>query len=258
MSPARRGFDQVRDGRLELLLRPPARAALEPLLRGWASGRLPTDGRPLRGGRGGAMAVELAPGLRVVLRAYRRGGLPARINRDLYFGLSPRPFAEARAAEHLREHGVPTAEVLGAAVQWVVPGCYRAALVTREVEGAVNLWEYLRSAAPVRRVAACRQAAEVARRMHDAGAVHPDLNLQNFLVRIRAPEGSGAGTGERENGEVEVWIIDLDRVRLRPVTDADRGAAVERICRSIRKLDPIAEVLTFDCVEAFGAIRART
>jgi len=84
--------------------------------------------------------------------------------------------------------------------------------------------------------------------LHDAGVVHPDLNLQNYLVRAPAPSS--------DPPEPDVWIIDLDRVSLRPVTAADRRAALERICRSIRKLDPIAEVLTFDCVEAFGVISA--
>jgi Ser/Thr protein kinase RdoA (MazF antagonist) len=92
------------------------------------------------------------------------------------------------------------------------------------------------------RGAACAAAAAVTRRLHDAGAVHPDLNLQNFLVR-------------RTGRDLEAWVIDLDRVRFTRVTDATRGAAFARICRSIRRLDPESAVITLACVDAFTAVR---
>ena len=78
-------------------------------------------------------------------------------------------------------------------------------------------------------------------RLHDAGALHPDLNLQNVLIR-RAARG------------VEAWLIDLDGVRFTTVTPRHRQAAFARICRSMRKLDPESAVLTLDCVEAFRGV----
>jgi tRNA A-37 threonylcarbamoyl transferase component Bud32 len=106
---------------------------------------------------------------------------------------------------------------------------------------AVNLWEYLQRVARPARAPACVAAAEVTRQLHRAGAVHPDLNLTNYLVRDRS-------------GQLEVAIIDCDGVQLRTVTPRDRQAAFDRLCRSIRKLDPTSAVVTLDCVEALRTI----
>ncbi|MFN8644899.1 MAG: lipopolysaccharide kinase InaA family protein [Candidatus Binatia bacterium] len=215
-------------------------AEVPALLRRWAAAALP-PGRPLPGGRGGTAVYVLAPDVPVVLRPYRRGGAVARLNATRYLGFAPRPFAELRASVALAAAGVPTPEALGAAVWWDLPGVYRGALMTREISGACNLWQYLQRAAPVARAAACAAAAAVARRLHDAGARHPDLNLQNFLVRSRA-DG------------VDAWLIDLDGVRFAPATPAVRRAALARVCRSIRKLDPESALITLACVEALQAI----
>lgn len=233
------GFTSTRHGRLRLIVRD-ATPEVADLLRRWAADDLP-PARALLGGRGGVSAYQLRADLAVVLRPYRRGGAMARLTRDRYLGVSPRPLRELRASELLRERDVPTAEVLGAAVQWTVPGSYRGALATREVVGAVNLWHFLQTAAAPDRGPACAAAAVAVRRMHDAGAVHPDLNLQNFLIR-------------RHPGSYEALIIDLDRLRFTRVTPRHRRAAFARICRSIRKLDPESAVITLACVEAFRAV----
>jgi tRNA A-37 threonylcarbamoyl transferase component Bud32 len=230
------GYSFVGDGRLRLLVRD-ATPDVAPLLQRWATNTLP-PARALLGGRGGVGAFQLRADLVVVLRPYRRGGLVRRFNQTRYLGVSPRPFRELRASEALRAAAVATPEVLAAAVLWDVPGCYRGALATREVPGAINLWHYLQMAAPAERGPACAAAAAVTRRMHEAGAVHPDLNLQNYLVR-------------RTSTGWDAWIIDLDCVRLTRVTARARRAAFERICRSIRKLDPESAVMTLACVEAF-------
>jgi len=233
------GFTLARLGRLRLLIRADA-PELRPLLERWAAGTLP-PARALLGGRGGVGAFQLRPDLTAILRPYRRGGLVARLNRQRYFGARPRPFREVRASERLRAAGVPTPEVLAAAVMWDAPGCYRGALASREVPGAINLWHYLQMAAPAERGPACLAAAAVTRRLHAAGAIHPDLNLQNYLVR-RTPAG------------VEAWIIDLDRVRFARVTGRIRRAAFARLCRSIRRLDPESAVMTPACVDALRGV----
>lgn len=241
MTPRRipAGFTFARSGRLHLLVRAGA-PDLVALLRRWAAGSLP-PARALLGGRGGVGAFQIRSDLVVVLRPYRRGGLVRRFNTTRYLGFSPRPFRELRASEALRAAGVPTPEVLAAAALWDVPGCYRGALASREVPGAINLWHYLQMAVPAERGPACAAAAAATRSMHDAGAIHPDLNLQNYLVR-RTPSGFDA------------WIIDLDGVRFARITPRTRRAAFARICRSIRKLDPESAVMTLACVEAFRTV----
>jgi tRNA A-37 threonylcarbamoyl transferase component Bud32 len=233
------GFTFTRRGRLRLLVRD-GLPELTSLLERWAGASLP-PARALLGGRGGVGAFQLRADLTAVLRPYRRGGLVRRITSAHYFGLRPRPFRELRASEALRAAGVPTPEVLGAAVRWDLPGSYTGALATREVPGAINLWHYLQMAPAPERGPACAAAAAVTRSLHDAGAVHPDLNLQNYLVRRTA---SG----------FDAWVIDLDRVRFERVTAATRRAAFERICRSIRKLDPESAIMTLACVEAFRTV----
>lgn len=234
------GFAFTPAGRLRLMVRDGAPEVAE-LLRRWARGDLP-PARALPGGRGGVGAFTLRPDLAVVLRPYRRGGLVGRVNRSRYLGLSPRPFRELHGALAVARAGVPTPEALGAAVVWEAPGVYRGAFVTRELWGAANLWRFLQQAPPEQRGPACAAAAAVVRRLHDAGALHPDLNLQNLLIR-RA-------------GGLEAWLIDLDGVRFARVGPRQRRAAFERICRSIRKLDPESAVITLACVEAFRAVLA--
>ena len=235
-----RDFELVREGRSRFAVRRDLREALLPLLRRWVAGALPAA-RDLVGGRGGAGAFDIGLDLSVVLRPYRRGGLIGRFNHHLYLGFRPRPLRELRVTEALRAAGVPTIEPLAAAVHWVLPGCYRGALVSLEVPLAVNLWRYLCEVEPAERERACSTAAMATRRLHDAGAVHPDLNLQNYLVR--------RGTSGRE-----VMIIDFDQVRLASVSARDRQAAFARLCRSIRRLDPQSAVLTLGCVEALRTI----
>jgi hypothetical protein len=234
------GFDLIARGRLRLLVREDVRSEIEPVLEAWVTGNAPA-GRPLPGGRGGVRAIDLKGRLAVVLRPARRGGLVARFNRELYLGFDPRPFRELRVTEYLRSAGVATVEVLAAAARWWIPGVYRGALVTREMTEAVNLWEYLQRVTRPMRAPACAAAAAVTRQLHQAGAVHPDLNLTNYLVRDR-------------DGQPAVAIIDCDGVQLRAVTPRDRQAAFDRLCRSIRRLDPTSAVVTLDCVEALRSI----
>jgi hypothetical protein len=236
-----RGFELIRDGRAEMEVRADVRAPVLRLLQQWAANTTPAASRSLAGGRGGIAAFDLAPSLAVVLRPCLRGGWVGRFNRDLYLGFEPRPFGELAVAETIRARGVPTVEVLGAAVNWQWPGCYRGAVVSREIPQAVNLWQYLNSIDAGGRVRICALAAQVTRRLHDAGAIHPDLNLQNYLVR-------------RGTAGAEVMIIDYDGVRLRPASDHDRQAAFARLLRSVHRLDPSSRIVTGECLEALETI----
>lgn len=236
------GFVRLRQGRLSMVVREDVRATLLPLLQSWSSGKL-SGGRTLAAGRGGTAAYAVSDDLSVVLRPSRRGGWLGRVNRNLHLGWRPRPVAELLLIERLRALRIPTIEPLAAAVQWVVPGCYRGAFVSREIPLAVTLWQYLREVEPAKRERICETAARATRLLHDAGVIHPDLNLQNYLVRRGA-----AGR--------EVLIIDFDRARLARPSSRDRQVAFERLCRSMRKLDPEASVLTLGCVEAFRVVAA--
>jgi hypothetical protein len=233
------GFECVRDARLQLLVRADVQSWLVPLLRvaaraEWAGYATRYATRPLAGGRGGARIV---PAHQVVVRPYRRGGLPARLLHDTYFGWQPRPFRELCVTAALQQRGAPVVEVYGAAVAWRIPACYRGWLATRYVDGARTFWEWV-SAAPPATVGGTvfRDVGRAIRRLHECGARHPDecgarhpdLNANNILL------SPAAG----------VLFIDFDRARLAAGNGAPPAGDLDRLWRSLRKLDPHGRCVT--------------
>jgi 3-deoxy-D-manno-octulosonic acid kinase len=191
-------------------------------------------------------------GLRVVVRLYRRGGLLARVVRESYVGLWtgrlgrwPRPLRELVLTAEARRRGVRAAEVLGARVEGGL--VYRGALVTAEVADAMTLIEALRRAPDAAaRGALATAAGEAVADLHAAGVFHRDLNLTNILVR--------GGNAERA-----VALVDFDRARLRdaPLARRARRRNLERLARSLAKLDPAAALAGRDVREAFRSAYTR-
>lgn len=232
------GFEQVRERRIVILVRSDARQWLLPLLRSAAGEGAPVAARPLVGGRGGAVRVRVNAD-EVVLRSCRRGGLPAWVLRQTYFGCAPRPFLEVGVLETLRRQGVPVVEAMGACVRWLAPGCYRGWVVTRYVSGAKSLWDW--AAGPAEqwdRAGVWRAAGQAIRQLHDAGVRHPDLNLRNVLL---CPGGDTP----------TVLLVDFDRPRFPVFRPA--AADLRRLERSARKLDPQGQWVT---PADLGALRA--
>jgi len=218
------GFESVRDGRLQLLVRADVQSWLVPLLRAARDGWAGYATRPLAGGRGGARIV---PVHQVVVRPYRRGGLPARLLHDTYFGWYPRPFRELCVLATLHQRGAPVVEVYGAAVAWVTPACYRGWLATRYVDGARTFWEWASAPPPAAPSATAgktvfRDIGRAIRRLHDCGGRHPDLNANNILLAPRAG----------------VLFLDFDRARLAAANGTPPARDLDRLWRSLRKLDP--------------------
>ena len=201
---------------------------------------LPASAEPLASGRGGAFRVELEDGTRVVVRLYRRGGVLARLVRETYVGVRPRPLRELAVTDEARRRGVPAAEVLAARVEGGV--IYRGALVTAEVPAAVTLVDALRRAPDVlARSALAASAGRAVAVLHEAGVFHADLNLTNILVGD-GPEGS------------EVALLDFDRARVvhGPLPIGARRRNLRRLARSVAKLDPAGRIAGADERAAFG------
>lgn len=227
------GFEFARDGSTAMLLRTDLRGWLLPLLTAWQDDWVAYETRALAAGRGGTRLVRAA-GHDVVVRPYRRGGLVARVMHDTYVGWQPRPFRELETLTALRQRGAPVIEVYGAAVHWLLPGCYRGWLVTRYLPESRTLWEWVADAQPAPlRARVLTQVGRAVRRLHDLGGWHPDLNLNNIL--IVTPAGDDA---------IEVVFIDFDAAppvrRLPRLPQAD----LARLERSARKLDPAGMRLT--------------
>jgi len=225
------GFERARAPRTVMLVRSDGCEWLAPLLASVARGDVAGEVvRAFSGGRGGAMVLQVQ-GDQVVLRPCRRGGLPARLLHATYFGCSPRPLREVCTLERLRRRGVPVVEPLGACVRWLVPGCYRGWVVTRYVPGARTVWEWaVTETADADRAAVWRQVGAAVRRLHQAGARHPDLNLHNILL---GPEAAA----------MRVVFVDFDQPRV-PAWSRNAAADLARLRRSARKLDPEGRWIT--------------
>ena len=193
------------------------RGDLDFLLQGKAGG-------PARAGSGrGPLARILLAGQPAVGKRALHGGLLGPLIGRLYFG-NRRGLDQVRAAVRLGLAGVPTPTVLAfGSARAFCPFCAQA-IVTRELQGAQNLFELAGGAPPPRRrrdlLLLC---ADLVRRMHDAGFLHADLNLSN-LVLERGP------TGET------LHVVDLDRGRFRQVVSPElRLRNLARLLRSYEK-----------------------
>jgi ADP-heptose:LPS heptosyltransferase/tRNA A-37 threonylcarbamoyl transferase component Bud32 len=219
------GFERVHAPRTAMLVRSDSREWLVPLLLSAARGEVAADAvLALSAGRGGAAVLQVL-GDEVVLRPYHRGGLPARLLRDVYLGWNPRPLRELCALERLRRRGAPVVEPLGACVRWLVPGCYRGWIVTRYVQEARTVWDWTANGPTgAGRAAVWRQVGTAIRELHQAGGRHPDLNLHNILLNPAAAAG-------------RIVFVDFDQPRLSAIFH-NAAADLARLRRSARKLDP--------------------
>jgi hypothetical protein len=172
-------------------------------------------------GRGSTARIGLRGGARLVLKRMRRGGLVGSWWSDRFAGAG-RLLANLTIPVEVARRGIPTAAPAALLLEEGPRGFYRGWLATDEIAGATDLWTRLaRPPAPRREVLVA--AAALARRAHDAGVEHHDLNLGNLLVR--------------ESPEIEAFLVDLDGARLHdaPLPIARRRAAVRRLGRSYEK-----------------------
>lgn len=174
------------------------------------------SGEPL--GRGRGVAVSAGDRGQWVLRHYHRGGLPARLVRDCYVWRgerSARPVRELHVLAALKLAGAPVPQPVAARVKRSGP-CYRGDILMMRVRGARSLADAARQMPATR----WSEVGRALRRFHSAGGWHADLNARNILITTD-----------------NVFVIDLDRGRCDCI-DADRQRSnVDRLLRSLLKLD---------------------
>jgi 3-deoxy-D-manno-octulosonic acid kinase len=191
----------------------------------WAT---PVSGALRSAGRGATLFVGDGD-KEFVLRHYRRGGLPGRVNRDLYLWFSAertRAFAEFRLLGRLHGEGLPVPRP--AAARYVRVGAlfYRADLLTVREPGIRSLAEHLLDEAASNEF--WRSLGRVIQRFHGAGVCHADLNAYNVQVKA-----SGA-----------IFLLDFDRGRLLPAGSwQERNLA--RLYRSLRKVHRLEPRIAF-------------
>jgi 3-deoxy-D-manno-octulosonic acid kinase len=175
-------------------------------------------------GRGIAYAIALpVSGTRGVVRHNRHGGLFAPVTRDLFLPPTRAPH-ELRSAMRLAAVGVPTPPVLIYGVEPVGLVFRRADVVTREIQNARDLSEYMTGdASDAERDAAWEATRALIAAMHVAGVRHHDLNVKNVLLA-------------RTAGGLTAYVLDVDRVVFGRAGDERlRDANVQRLLRSARK-----------------------
>ncbi len=155
-----------------------------------------------------------------LLRHYYRGGLMARLSRDLFL-LQPVP--ESRAMQEfallsaLRVRGLPVPQPCAArrtrhALFW-----YRADILVERIPHSTDVARLLhteRALGP----AEWHRLGRAIRRLHDEQVHHSDLNCHNLML-----DASG-----------QAWIVDFDKCGFRSGDDW-KAANLERLLRSLRK-----------------------
>ncbi len=179
--------------------------------------------RALRG-RGVVYVAELPEcDTTLAVRHAWHGGLFAPITGDRYL-MPTRAPREAAVNITLRQHGVPTPELLAYALYPAGPGLRRVDVATRYVPDAWDFGAVLLGTAPdIARDVAERAVLVLLAQLAGARAVHPDLNVKNILL-VPQPEGLAA------------WVLDVDVVSFReqpPIAVMARN--VRRLARSITK-----------------------
>jgi tRNA A-37 threonylcarbamoyl transferase component Bud32 len=130
------------------------------------------------GGRAALRRVEADEGP-VLARPYRKGGM-LRLVRGGRFHGALRPLRELVLLRRLQALGIPVVEAVGAVVH-TGPLGWRGWLLTREVEGAVDLEAWLHGGRATQEREVLREAGRIVRRLHDAGVAHADLHPKNLL-----------------------------------------------------------------------------
>jgi hypothetical protein len=221
-------FKHVKIGRREIYLRDDLMSDAATIIAAVTKSQSPSvqPNSSGAGNRGSGFRLNLKA-REMFVRYARRGGLIRFLANDWHLGLTPRPSRELAVAAEARRRRIATAEPLGAVIEWIMPGIYRGAFLTRALQG-MTLWQLVQtdddSQVRMHVVAEARQVIDYA---HDNGLFHADLNLHNIFVST-------------EDESFSVVLIDLDKARIYsgPLRPLLRARNMARLRRSIRKLDP--------------------
>ncbi len=169
-------------------------------------------------GRGQVLIKNLS-GHRVVLRHYRRGGMVAKLSKDVFWRRSDdrsRAMEEFSLLRLLRSWGMEVPRPIAALHAPVGLLGYRSDIMVELIPGAHNAAERLQ-VSPLT-AAEWSSLGRVVRNMHDHQVFHSDLNCHNLLLD--------------EQGQA--WIVDFDKCAIKP-GDGWKADNLARLQRSLRK-----------------------
>lgn len=168
---------------------------------------------------------------RFVVRRFAHGGLLRWLTGRRYWN-PLRPFRELALARRLSELGIRVPEVVAARARRNVGGTWELELVSRRIEGSLDLGTLLlRSASgalsPSTERACARAFGALVARLHEFEFVHADLTLRNVLVDAVS----------LETGEPKLWIVDLDGSRfVHGLSMHDRVQNLSRLWRHVERM----------------------
>ncbi len=161
-----------------------------------------------------------------LLRHYYRGGLMARISRDLFLA---RPVARTRAMREfsllaqLCARGLPVPRACAARHTRVWAAWYRADILVEKIPDASDVAQLLHQQRPVS-AEEWKTLGHAVRRLHNEQVYHADLNCHNLMLDTHG----------------KAWIVDFDKCEFRS-GESWKQHNLDRLLRSLRKearLDP--------------------
>jgi len=219
------GYEFEHDDRAWLAIRSDAAASLADAHYGLHSSGAPSTS--VLAGRQPLLEMATESGV-LLVRRFSHGGL-LRAFTGSRFANPARPFRELCSSAELASLGVSTPEVVAARARrsrgfgWILE------IVTRRVDGAIDLGKLVElarcgeiDAAEMRAIVAA--LGRFVARLHAIGFVHADLTLKNILV-----ERASAG-----RGPPNLWLIDLEGARFAaPLSDEERRDNLRRLLRFV-------------------------
>lgn len=180
-------------------------------------------GSVVSGGRGQVLFIrDDVHQRRWVLRHYRRGGLIAKFNKDLYWwnnAEATRSFREWRLLAKLVELNLPVPTPVAARYVREIAGLfYRADLITREIDGARSLSSILGQSSLS--TDQWQQIGSTLARFHQHGVHHADLNAHNIVF----------------DANQQIVVLDFDRGVIRAPERTWINGVLSRLLRSLNKL----------------------
>ncbi|MBF7073368.1 3-deoxy-D-manno-octulosonic acid kinase [Glaciecola sp. MH2013] len=172
-----------------------------------------------------------------VLRHYYRGGLAAKVSKDRFVYSSmqkTRAFREMSILSLLFQAGLNVPKPLAARV--VRTGaCYTADIITGEIEKARELHDILQTKPLDEPI--WRAIGESIRKMHNAQAFHPDINVKNILVELSKDGDVSSNVASLKQHKSKISLLDFDSCKIR------KGEAWKRenLARFKRSLDKQAK-----------------
>ncbi|MBI5359155.1 MAG: hypothetical protein HZA48_01070 [Planctomycetes bacterium] len=166
-------------------------------------------------------------GERLIIKQYRRGGLISHLNKKTFLDKN-RAFNEMKLSQYALEKSVPTAQIVAAGYKAIIPGIYHLHIVSKMIENARPLPEFLcdLNANDLNSAKEAAQAVtEAILRLHNAGILHCDLNANNILI------------GSSSKNKLSAYIIDLDKSSVNNELPFNRRIKnLQRLDRSMKKL----------------------